>query len=204
MTQGKQHWRSLTDSRSDTFNAADLYQLTEGAPTTDLNVKIESAGGGSVKDYDTNKDSRKVMLRFVGVSKPLGLAAVNCRAMETITGSPFPRDWAGAIITLYVGKAERGRRKSDPEPDDPADLRKKIVVDAVRIRPRKVDANAPHYGKTVFDLEATIASFMAAESVEQLAAIRKSLRAPREHHGALAVAYKEAEDRIQERNGGAK
>lgn len=196
----KEHWRTMHDSNSEDFCSADLLTLLQqNGGGTDLHVRIESAGHGSVKDNETQQVKRKVTFRFAGIAKPYKSNVTNNNATTAVTGSPFPVDWIGAVVTLYVGKAERGRRKGDPEGTP-----KKVIVDAVRFRPVKPPVNARIYGVTAdaapaFDLDGWIAAFADAASREDFASLREKLnqaKRPKEAREPLAKAVEAARVRL--------
>lgn len=196
----KEHWRTMHDSNSEDFAASDLMTLLQQTGGgTDLHVRIESAGHGTITDFDTNKVRRKVTYRFVGIDKPYKSCVTNNNATSSVLGSPYPIDWTGGVITLYVGKAERGRRKGDPEGTP-----KKVIVDAVRFRPVKPPVNARIYGVTAdaapaFDLDGWIAAFADAASREDFASLREKLnqaKRPKEAREPLAKAVEAARVRL--------
>ena len=199
----KEHWRAMHDGNSDDFSASDLLTILAQEGGTDLHVKIESAGRGSVKDNETQQVKKKVALKFVGIPKPYKSNVTNNNATASVTGSPFPVDWPGAIVTLYVGKAERSRRKGDPEGTP-----NKVIVDAVRFRPVKPPAGAKVYGVAggtaggeAFDLDGWLSLFADVATREEFAALREKLnttKRPKEAREPLAKSVEAARVRLFE------
>ncbi len=196
----KAHWRTMHDSNRDGFCASDLMTIMqEEGGVRELHVRIEAAGQGMVKDNDSGKTTRKVAFKFHGIDKLYKSNVTNNNAATSVTGSPFPADWPGHVITLYVGRAERARRKGDPEGTPST-----VTVDAVRFRITKPPAGAKVYGEASasapFDLDAWIAALARCATVTDLDAARRELnttsKPPREHVGAIKEAIEAARVRI--------
>lgn len=103
-TAARQHWRMATDTNSEYFNAGTMYVV---AGEADLVVRVESATAGSVAgfiDGKKEKPTRKVMLKFEGHDKPLGLNVTNAKTIEAMYGTPYYADWNDqhVVLVLYV------------------------------------------------------------------------------------------------------
>jgi hypothetical protein len=85
------HWKSMTDT---TFLFA--FDLN-GA---ERHVRIERVTGGELVGQGGRK-TKKPVIHFAGVPKPLALNATNAKTIQSITGSPDTDKWVGKWITLY-------------------------------------------------------------------------------------------------------
>jgi hypothetical protein len=196
----KAHWRALTETNSNNFTFGDILEINpDGA---DLTVQVVSAKGGVVEGNLDGKmtRTRKVILTFVGIKRPLGLNPTNARTIAGIYGTPYPADWEAQQIklTLYATKTKL----------------KGEIVDCVRIRPVKPAANVPVYGVASgngatspapdFDLDgwlAAIADCPTREEFEQLRADLNGTKRPASAREPLAKAIESARVRLFEGGG---
>lgn len=116
------HWRQVTKR----LNAHLLFAEDLGPVGTKVDVEVNASGAFKVKGEDGEKEM--VWVGFAGKKKQLGLNAGNCKAMETLTGTPDYTTWRG-WITLVVIRTKYFDQKT----------RAMMETDAVRIsteRPR--------------------------------------------------------------------
>jgi hypothetical protein len=200
-----QHWRKVTDSNSEWFTHADIRRATDGGDT--IVVRISGARAGSGKFQGGSK--KGVVLRFVGFDRPLMVNPTNGTMLERLLGGIYNR-WVGRDITVYIGRATRGRKRDDP-PAGPGESDKTIEVDAVRIRPMLpakgavpygvANGNAPASPSPDFDLDgwlAAIADCPTREEFEQLRADLNGTKRPASAREPLAKAIEAARVRLFE------
>ncbi len=197
------HWRSMHESSGDDFTAADLMNILEQEKATELHVRIEAATGGSVEDADTRKSKKRVSIKFQGIDKPYKSNVTNNNAASKVVGKPFPRRWVGHVVTLYVSKATRPKRKGDPE-----DAPNMVTVDAIRFRSAKPGDGVKVYGDSrssdgaAFDLDGWLSSFASPTLTrEEFTDLRTKLNAtkrPASSRDALAKAVEAARVRLYE------
>lgn len=197
------HWRMHHQSNSNYFTFADIMRLSGGK--RELVVKIEKAEGAEVEGMEGRDDSvGRVVVKFVGIDKPLVSNVTNNSTLEMITGTPDVASWAGAVVSLVVGRTKRGRKRSDPPPG-PGENRKTIEVDCVRVKPAKVAADIAVYGVAGgvapdFDLDGWRAAIAGCKTTEDLTRVRVELTAakpPATVGPALRKAIANAEDAIK-------
>lgn len=66
---------------------------------------IEEVRIEEVKDTDSGKNERKLVMHFVGKDKAMIVNRTNCEALEEICGSDDYERWAGHAVVLYVDPA---------------------------------------------------------------------------------------------------
>jgi hypothetical protein len=203
-TDPDQHWRKVTSSNSEWFTHGDIRRLTNGGDS--MVVRIAAARAGKGKFQGGTKDG--VILRFVGCERPLMLNPTNGTMVERLFGDGIYNHWIGRDLTLYIGRATRGRKRDDPPPG-PGESDKTIEVDCVRIRPMLPAKNAAPYGVTSvtaspapdFDLDgwlAAIADCPTREEFEQLRADLNATKRPASAREPLAKAIEAARLRLFE------
>lgn len=195
----KVHWRAMHDSNSEDFGSPDLLTILEREKVKELHVRIISATGGSVEDSETRKAKKRVAFRFAGIDKPYKSNVTNNNAARSVTGSPYPVDWAGHVVTIYVSKATRPKRKGDPE-----DAPNMVVVDAIRFKSTKPPQGAKVYRETeangaAFDADGWCAAFADVPTREEFNELREKLnkaKAPASARAVLAKAVEAARVRL--------
>ncbi len=95
MTKKKTHWRKL-----DNPNYLGAYSLLDGQ-TKSIIVTIEKV---VVEDVKSAQGTESCKVAYLKDQKPMILNTTNCKAIESVHGTPFIDDWAGKDITLYVAK----------------------------------------------------------------------------------------------------
>ena len=138
----ERHWREDTDSNSKYFTHADIAELSGGG--TELTVQIAAATPDGI-ETPGEKKKRAVLLRFVGVERPLGLNPTNGLKVEELLGTGIYTRWIGRCITTYITRCDRPRKKGDPAAG-PGEREKIINVPCVRIRQTLPGPAAPVYG----------------------------------------------------------
>lgn len=63
---------------------------------------IGSVGPDDVKDQDSGKTEKKLVMHFVGKDKALILNRTNCESLEDICGTDDYEAWVGATVVLYT------------------------------------------------------------------------------------------------------
>ncbi len=63
---------------------------------------ISAVGLEEVKDNDTGRNEKKLVMHFVGKDKALILNRTNCEAMEMICGTDDYGSWVGHAVVLFV------------------------------------------------------------------------------------------------------
>lgn len=95
MGNKKTHWRKL-----DNPNYLGAYSLLDGQ-TKSITVTIEKV---VLEDVKNAQGSESCKVAYLKGQKPMILNATNCKAIESVHGTPFIDDWAGKDIVLYVAK----------------------------------------------------------------------------------------------------
>lgn len=65
-------------------------------------VVIASVDMDDVKDNDSGKTEKKLVMHFVGKDKALILNRTNCEALEAIVGTDDYASWVGHAVMLYT------------------------------------------------------------------------------------------------------
>jgi hypothetical protein len=65
-------------------------------------VVIASVGLDDVKDNDTGKTEKKLVMHFVGKDKALILNRTNCESLEEIVGTDDYASWVGHSVVLFT------------------------------------------------------------------------------------------------------
>lgn len=202
----ERHWREDTDSNSKYFTHADIAELSGGG--TELTVQIAAATPDGI-ETPGEKKKRAVLLRFVGVERPLGLNPTNGAKVEELLGTGIYARWVGRSITVYITRCDRPRKKTDPEAG-PGEKERIINVPCVRVRQKLPGPTTPVYGVKAatgpdappdFDLDGWRATLADCGTVEELAKARAELNAiglKGDTRKAIAVAIETARVRITE------
>jgi hypothetical protein len=85
------HYRSMFDSQ---------YLFAFDLQGKDRHVQIERVAAGELVGGGGRK-TKKPLVFFKGVEKPLALNSTNAKAIVAISGSPDTDKWVGQWITLY-------------------------------------------------------------------------------------------------------
>lgn len=95
-------------------------------------VTIESVALEDIKDPDSGRSEKKLVMHFLNKEKALILNRTNCEVLESITGTDDYQFWAGHHIVLWVdtavmfgnkrvgGLRVRGINAAPPPPPPPA------------------------------------------------------------------------------------
>ncbi len=166
-------WRKLIDRNSEDFTVDDMPDdPRDPAKKRDLTVKVERVDQfGKVKSVQggKTKETRCPKLYFVGIAKPLGVKVTLAKQITRVTGSKFPVDWQGALITLYVAEDEM----CFGTPTD--------VVRVREIRPTEAQwaACQKGYKAPPFNLEIALKTIADARSTDELRTWKANLKIPK-------------------------
>lgn len=95
-------------------------------------VTIESVELEEVKDADSGRSEKKLVMHMIGKDKSMILNRTNCEALESITGTDDYGYWKGHTVVLWVdphvkfggkttgGLRVRGVNAAPPPPPPPA------------------------------------------------------------------------------------
>lgn len=113
------NWRAFSDKPF-----LGHWDLPDGGQ--DVVVTIERVSGGEVVG-EGGKKSKKPMIHFVGVPKPLIAGATICKTIERMYGTGDVSQWAGKRVALFrtTTSAQGGE-----------------IVECIRVRPRVPEAEA--------------------------------------------------------------
>jgi hypothetical protein len=126
------HWREVNKR----MNAHLLFAEDIGPVGTKVDVDVVGTTVEKVKGEDGDKEM--ILLAFAGKKKKLGCNTGNCKAMETMNGSPDWQVWRGPI-TLVVVRTKYFDQKT----------RVMMETDAIRIhneRPRGKSSSSAKRG----------------------------------------------------------
>lgn len=189
-------WRKLIDRNSEDFTVDDMPDdPRDPAKKRDLTVKVVRVDlFGKVKSVqgDKTKESRCPKLYFAGIDKPLGVKVTIAKQITRVTGSKFPADWEGALLTLYVLEDEM----CFGTPTD--------VVRVREVRPTEAQwaACQKGYKAPPFSLEIALKAIADARSTDELKTWKANLKIPKttppEDVERLRAAYASAEAELTE------
>lgn len=140
----------------------------------DRNVVIAKVAGGEVTG-NGGKKSRKPIVHFEGMERPLALNATNGKIIAALYGNHVEK-WVGKPVTLYKSVTRN--------PDGTGD------VDCVRIRPE-----APQTGPSDDDVLDDVAKLVADKKYDEALDLARSVKSETRRDKAIA--------KINEKKGGA-
>ncbi len=148
----KQHWKEYFD-----YTYLGAYSLDDGKDKT---LTIKSHKVEEVKG-DNGRGEDCLVVYFEEEEKGMIMNRTNCRTIETLYRSPYPVDWYGKRITLFVDQVRAFGK----------------VTDALRIRPvvPKTDAQAKKS-----DLKKKIRAALQSYKGDNIEAIRAELNKGRD------------------------
>lgn len=107
------------------------YLKSEDLQGRAVSAVVASVQTEDIKDNDTGRMEKKLVMHFVGKDKALILNRTNCEAMEAITGTDDYGAWVGHVVVLFVdpsvkfgskvtgGLRIRARQAAVPPPPPP-------------------------------------------------------------------------------------
>lgn len=116
MLEGNPHWREFNETEFLSSSDLEMLGVKESVfVITDVSEK-------NIKHADGNTN-RTLLINLQGQSKAMQIYAKNSKALIKVTGSPYPNEWIGKSITVYIsyndksfGKVEDRLRVRDRAP----------------------------------------------------------------------------------------
>lgn len=167
------HWRQMIDSK--TLGVGDIPE-----DVTDWTLRIAKIDAGKVSYADG--PTKKPLITFEGVQKPLAAGATVMTQIASLYGTDTPSKMVGKLVTLYAAKTDSYGKKN---------------VDCIRVRPR-IPKPADLWGAP-YDHASALAQISAAADLAELEDVRAAIGARRpasEFHASLKAAVGDATARI--------